>query len=371
MRLECLLRRSLCAICLASTVGAVETFGQVMGYTSFTCNNEIAIEFASVADACASYDVNAYRVPSQGIYECTVCSTDPVGPPPPQPPIIIIVGPPASCPAGQHPAEGGGCEDDHECGDDEIGGGSEECEKCGYGEVPNEDGTDCVDCEHGEYEPGECAVQCSNHSLDWVVPWNLNPIPSEPWERLQSYTCMDIGNSPFAAVLSETVGNSQFYDDVCEIEVSGYSYPSAYGHSHPLDSRSSNVYIAAQLGRAKAHIRGLSPNRGIPSDLLAIRYRRFAGEPFRWTESRALNGIGYCFETPLFEWDRDKGVVCLDEEIESSADVRALNRSNKNFSGNDKTTAKTLGKPLYLIVPLRDMIKVYRKTGNKWKVEEL
>ena len=93
------------------------------------------------------------------------------------PPIIII--PPPS---------------NYECGDDEIGGGSEECEKCGPGEVPNEDGTACEECEHGEFKAGECASLCSNAELDSAAAVSLGGIPREPWERLEAYTCDSAGH---------------------------------------------------------------------------------------------------------------------------------------------------------------------------------
>lgn len=73
-------RLTTAALLIAAATVAAETFGQVMGFTSFDCSDEITYEYSSVADACASYDVNAYRVPSAGIYECTVCASDPGGP---------------------------------------------------------------------------------------------------------------------------------------------------------------------------------------------------------------------------------------------------------------------------------------------------
>ena len=146
------------AMVIVSAAAAAETFGQVMGFTRFDCGDEITYEYSSVADACASYDVNAYRAPNAGIYECTVCASDPVGPGPgiiPGPRIIIVT--PPACPAGQHYNDDGECQDDHVCGDDEIGGGSEECEQCGEGTEPNEDGTACVAASGEEYRVARCA----------------------------------------------------------------------------------------------------------------------------------------------------------------------------------------------------------------------
>ena len=82
-----------------------------------------------------------------------MCEIGPPPLPPPLPPIVIVLPPPA-CPAGQHPDGNGGCVADYVCGDDEIGGGSEECEECGAGQVPNPDGTACVTCDYGESGSG-------------------------------------------------------------------------------------------------------------------------------------------------------------------------------------------------------------------------
>ena len=66
-------------------------------------------------------------------------------PPPPVPTVPVVIVPTPACPAGQHyNYSGGACQADHECGDDEIGGGSEECVECGEGTEPNEGRTECV-----------------------------------------------------------------------------------------------------------------------------------------------------------------------------------------------------------------------------------
>ena len=210
------------------------------------------------------------------------------------PPIIVIVVPPPPCPEGQHRNGEGECQDDYECGDDEIGGGSEECETCGAGQVPNEDGTECVECEHGEFEAGECASLCSNAELDSAAATSLGGIPREPWERLESYTCDSEGQ-----VHIKLLGSSQNASDVCEVRADGSPVSSAYGHSHPY-----------------------------------------------------------------FEYPRDKNVHCRGTVIKNQANANRLNEGNRDFSSGDRSGARSRGKPLYLVVPERDEVKVYRKTGK-------
>ncbi len=114
----------------------------------------------------------------------TTCAFPPPSPPAP-PPLLV-------CPAGQHFAEGGGCHADHECGDDEIGGGDADCEACPDGEIPNEDGTACVTCEHGESgeSSGVCAADpCGPDALDQAAINALSGIPKESRERGTVISC--------------------------------------------------------------------------------------------------------------------------------------------------------------------------------------
>lgn len=296
MKLEYLLRRSLWAICLASVLstgtahGADEDLGGLQDCS--VCMNPDCRDECWDLNACLlAADVSSC-VPERTAFEIC-CSRLP------PPPIgggggVIIIIPPQECPAGQHFAEGGGCEDDHECGDDEIGGGSEECERCGPGEVPNEDGTACEECEHGEYESGECASLCSNAELDSAAAVSLGGIPREPWERLESYTCDSAGHMDI-----RWLGTSQFSSNACKVrETNAPAASSAYGHSHPH-----------------------------------------------------------------FVWDRDRGVRCHSKIIRTANDVSKLNKENKDFGDEDISGARTRGKPMYLVVPERDEVWVYRKTG--------
>ena len=60
-----------------------------------------------------------------------------------------------------------------------------QCKRCGAGKVPNEAGTACVTCEHGETDvsSGECASLCSNNELDSAAALSLMGILKDPWEE--------------------------------------------------------------------------------------------------------------------------------------------------------------------------------------------
>ena len=147
-----------------------------------------------------------------------------ISPEPFSPPFVPpVVGPPAPvCPAGQH-YSGGECQADHECGNDEIGGGSEECEPCGAGQVPNEDGTACQSCPHGESgTPGVCTepyyqvARCSRPLAAlpaWVaqyLPFHVNVFVKEkrrypgPLER--GFFAVDMNDAVAAASMLFTSG---------------------------------------------------------------------------------------------------------------------------------------------------------------------
>ena len=142
----------------------------------------------------------------------------------------IIIRPP-SCPPGQHLTEGGQCHADHECGDDEIGGGSEECEPCGEGKVPNDDRTACLSCEWGELpgEPGRCS--CDYAAVDLVAKPSLLAVPQNPWEHVEQYQCsvghVIVGTSTLSSANEDDVCVWEFPEDYLE------STAVAFGHSHP------------------------------------------------------------------------------------------------------------------------------------------
>jgi len=63
---------------------------------------------------------------------------------------------------------------------------------------------------------------------------------------------------------------------------------------------------------------------------------------------------------PHFKYPRDRGVRCRGYRLMDPVDVRDQNNSNKNFSPADRESARNAGVPLYLVVPERNRVKVYR-----------
>ena len=188
------------------------------------------------------------------------------------------------------------------CGADQIGGGSEECKTCGEGEVPNEDGTDCESCPNGESgtSPGECAA---------TTTCSNDRLDNAAWWSLTS-----IPKDPWEEVESYTcdinndvevpnwLGSSQYSTDVCELPATGWSTTSAYGHSHPH-----------------------------------------------------------------FRYPRDRWVICDGRPLRTKAAIDKWNKDGgdgSKFGPGDKSTAKTYKKPMYLVVPKRDRVWVYRIVGK-------
>ncbi len=89
----------------------------------------------------------------------------------------------------------------------------------------------------------------------------------------------------------------------------------------------------------------------------------------------ADRGVGGGHAHPHFVWERDKGVRCGSRSrdiIRSRMDVDDFNARNVNFSANDKRAARGTnggaGRPLYLVVPERNWVKVYRKNASgRWR----
>ena len=177
----------------ASTAVGVEAVGDVWGYTTFSCTDEIVYRYDTVAEACADHGIKAYMDSDEGIFpQCRVCDDDdddggagPVGGG------TIIVGG-SSCPTETHHRHGDECHADHVCGADQVGGGDEDCRTCGVGLVPNPGGTACQSCAHGESNTsGVCAADpCGIDTLDTFAS-DLGQIEKEGRERGRSIFCVN------------------------------------------------------------------------------------------------------------------------------------------------------------------------------------
>ena len=224
-----------------------------------------------------------------------------------------------ACPGGQHYHAGGGCHGDHECGDDEIGGGSEECEPCGEGKVPNHNKTACISCPHGESVrfPGQCEPACFHTATDKVAKAALLGVPAEPKERGASVYC-----------LNETVYIASWAmstpDNACQVAYANrYAGPSCWGGGSKTDG--------CNLSRAHTH--------------------------------------------PFFSYPRDKEVTCHGDKIHSKQRARDLNSSGRDFSPDDTENARAADVLGHLGLPpnepeegdpiptQRDTVKALRRSG--------
>ena len=301
----------------------------------------------------------------------------------------------------------------HVCGADEVGGGQEPCQTCGDGEVANDGGTDCVACEHGEsstggtcnpdpcdgvycpvnghcdggqcqcdagYKPthriggfshepelvltcedrcagvqcgknaycfrgvcvcnigfedpdgdgdcsrdcpagfhdpdddGLCTRVCRYSDVDPVARASLLTIPREPWERGETYSCSD--NAVVAGTRIDNRNAHENGDDVCQLSIASVPLSIlAAGHSHPY---------------------------------------------FAWDPNKTVE---------------ENSVICSGQLLNSEAGMNMANRASVNFSVGDEHGAETLGKPYYLVVPERNVVKVYRHPEHcsacEWVVEVL
>ena len=252
----------------------------VVGFQNLSCiaSDNVVIQYDSVAACSISTGVKSYKLESDDFESCHVC--DRYQPPPP-PNVVIVVPPPTV----------------YECGDDEIGGGETPCEACGDGEVPNEDGTACVTCEHAELPltPGTCA--CDSPSVDdHAIQW-LKDIPREPWEEYESYMCA--GNTvPGPGPLALSTNGQQ---DVCSVGVTP------------------DLVMALTLSIAVAH--------------------------------------SHPYFDPKADYSGDNAVQCGSTTINSGREAGIFNNViGRQFSDADMGWSI----PTYLVVPLRDEVKVYR-----------
>ena len=74
-----------------------------------------------------------------------------------------------------------------------------------------------------------------------------------------------------------------------------------------------------------------------------------------------LNAGGHSH--PHFVWPRDEGLQCggSNDIIRTNEDVLRFNADGRDFSAGDKSLARGAGQPIYLVVPERNCVKVYRK----------
>ena len=214
---------------------------------------------------------------------------------------VIIV---PACQGGQHYHVGGGCHADHECRDDEIGGGSEDCTKCGEGEVPNGDGTACVACDWGETTPGVCN--------------------REPCQRSDADAAANSALSGSGIMKKEAQERGQII--YCE---NGQVKHGAWAIS---GSDKCRVYPGSPHGRSC--LAGGSKRTGC--------------------------NLTAAHSHPYFIFDRDENLRCGDSRITSPAVADELNRINMVFTSLDIATLTARQTDGHLLVSDRSAILPWR-----------
>ena len=148
-----------------------------------------------------------------------------ISPPPyvptvPTVPVVIVV-PPSPCPAGQQLNEGE-CQADHECGDDEIGGGSEECEACPDGTESNEAGTACEP--DGSYTVARCSRPLAGmpEAVARYLPYHENAVSES---MVDANSRKELGF--FALDMSEALARQRLYISTCISQAPHTSSPAA------------------------------------------------------------------------------------------------------------------------------------------------
>ena len=208
-----------------------------------------------------------------------------LNPPPFIPPPPVVVGPPPACPAGQHLTEGGQCHADHECGDDEIGGGSEECEPCGEGKVPDSAGSACVACPHGETFSGECDHACDITPMENAAANALRGIPRRPYEDGTAFYCQadSLGTAPWVRSPSTnacTISITMPYQNSCWTGTT-LSQPCnlASLHTHPYFTKADQGTICHRLPMTENYAKDMN-NSGMefsPADINADYFQGVDG----------------------------------------------------------------------------------------------
>ncbi len=289
----------------------------------------------------------------------------------------------------------------HVCGADEVGGGQEPCQTCGDGEVANDGGTDCVACEHGESSAGGT---CNSDPCDGVYcPVNAHcdggqcqcDAGYKPTHRLtggpaEPELVLECVPDPCYGVVCGK--NSVCSNGQCQCS-SGYEDPDADGDctrvctqgAYDTLAKSSLLSIPREpweqgewYSCSNGTVTVERPRRTIASKYLYTDFPTNSqrnvnkGNVCALDLGVSLGGGGHSH--PHFVWERDRGVRCgsnSSDTIRSRMDVDDFNAGNVNFSTNDKRKARAAnggaGRPLYLVVPERNCVKVYRKNASgRW-----
>ena len=242
------------------------------------------------------------------------------------------------------PAANHGCP--YVCGLDEAGGGQEPCEPCGEDEAPNDDGTECVFCEHGESWPeGSC----------------------EP-DRCEGVSCGANSYCSRGACLCNEGFEDPDNDDVCTRECPAEQHdPDAdgvctrvcgYAETDPVAKTSLKAIPREpwEEGEAYECIGNIVVPTGRVSAQNDPNVCELAGMPSKTDDTKAFG-----HSHPYFTWDPAlPPIECHGRLIHSAQEAQRWNEYGRNFSPGDEDYAESTGLPFYLVVPEWNIVKVYR-----------
>ena len=283
----------------------------------------------------------------------------------------------------------------YECGADEIGGGQTRCQACGDGEVPNEAGTACETCEHGESSmagtcnPDPCeGVTCQDnaHCNGGQCRCDAGHRPTQrptgsPGELDTVLECVP---DPCHGVVCGS--NSACTNGTCQCN-SGYEDPDEDGNCTRIcteaayDERATSS-LGSIPGEPWEQGEGYSCNNGrvtVGSRVSTKSNYLYTDYPTNSTENANKGNVcsvsvpwgraGHSH--PHFVWPRDEGVQCgssPSQVLVSEEQANDLNAANVDFSPGDRGAAVIAGQPIYLVVPKRNCVKVYRaNSAGQWQ----
>ncbi len=284
----------------------------------------------------------------------------------------------------------------YDCSADQVGGGQQPCQTCGSGEVPNDNGATCETCEHGESStagtcnPDPCDglncpqnTQCINGhchcSAGYRPTVRTVGTPGEPEKVMECVRdrCHGVVCGKNSGCLNGTCQCKSGYEDS---DGDGSCTKACTQAAYDARAKSSLLSIPREpweQGEAYSCINGsvtvLSPRTNASNYLYTdfptnAKKNEKAGDVCTLYLGLGSGGGGHSH--PHFVWPRDEDVQCgpdADDTIDSRMTVRKTNANNAHFQPNDRSAARGSGLPLYLVVPNRNCVKVYRQgTSSRW-----
>ena len=230
-------------------------------------------------------------------------------------------------------------------------------------------------CNSGyEGEAPNCTEICTQSDLDAKAKASLGLIPKEPWERGEAYWCANgktkagsvkTSESKYKANLScgrDRIRTGSVPNVKCEKCGNGEVPNAGYTACIKCPSRESTRGQCS--GWATCSDCGSSARCFEGQCLCEMGYEKDADGKCVAKDADVC-AVGLAFRLaaghshPFFKDPRDVGVWCGPTKL-SGGRIDLQNQENSKISGGDKSAADAAGRPIYLIVPERNRVKVYR-----------